>query len=403
MRKTTRWTALAAVMAMAAVLVPGSRAVANHRQTLTIPVGQFLDSDGGPPAESMRFFPEEVTVHKGDTLKFMGEFHTATLLPTSVEDVGAWVDDNATEPDDPYAFIKANPDNQEFPLKLLGDNPFAPRTDCGSPDNPCVYEGDAVVDSGTLFTYADPPADENSPPTPTGFSVTIDADAGDVVWVVCRMHTRMTMKVNVVANSADTTSQSDVDSYLADTVAADRAEAMTLHETLSNTHASHMEDGKKVWEAYAGYDGEHFSLLDMYPRRLRVKKGERVEWKFDTLSFEVHTVTFSNKKARRLARNGFAEVCDPNGDGTSGGETPVMSFPPMCDPGVHESLIGGRMLGEIGNGAVSGGRDLENSGARGAGLPRNPYQLRFPTVTSDKGVLFLCAIHPFMRGRVSVK
>ena len=134
--------------------------------TLTIPVGRFFDT---VPGESMRFFPDEVTVHKGDTLKFMGEFHTATLLPTSVDDVAAWAEDNASSPEDPYAFLKSNPDLSTFPLKILGDNPFAPRADCGSTDEPCAYTGDAVVDSGVLFTYADPPPDENSPPTPTGF------------------------------------------------------------------------------------------------------------------------------------------------------------------------------------------------------------------------------------------
>src|SRR5687767_10663428 len=107
-------------MALTAVLIPTSSAVANHEAVLTVPVGQFLE---GVPAESMRFFPDELTVHRGDTLKFMGEFHTATLLPTSVSDPSAWVADNAAGPEDPYAFLRSNPDNSQFPLKLLGDDP----------------------------------------------------------------------------------------------------------------------------------------------------------------------------------------------------------------------------------------------------------------------------------------
>jgi plastocyanin len=388
-------------MAMAAVLAPSTTASANHGATLTVPVGMFLDSDGGPPAESMRFFPDEVSVHRGDTLKFMGEFHTATLLPTSVEDPGDWTDENATEPEDPYAFLKPNPDNARYPLKLLGDNPFTPRADCGSASNPCLYSGDEVVDSGTLFAYADPPADENSPPTPTGFSVTIDAQQGDVVWVICRMHTRMTMKITVVGNNEDSTSQADIDSYVADTVAADRAEASSLHESMSNAHPSHMQGGKRVWEAYSGFDTETISLYDMYPARINIRRGDKIEWRFDSLGHEVHTVTFSGKRARRFANNAFAEVCDPNGDDESGGETPIMSFPPMCDEGVHESLIAGRMVGEVGDGAVRGARDLANSGARGAGLPKNPYVLKFPRKTD--GYVYLCAIHPFMRGKVTFR
>lgn len=402
MRKTSRWTAPAAILAMAAVLVPAPSAVANHDATLTIPVGQYLDADGGPPAESMRFFPEEVSVHRGDTLKFMGEFHTATLVPTNVDDLDAWIADNAASPDDPYAFIKSNPDYPEFPLKLLGDDPFMPRTDCGSVDSPCEYDGNSVVDSGILFAYADPPADETSPPTPTGFSVTIDAAPGETVWVFCRAHPGMTMKINIVQSNVDTTTQADVDTYTANTVAADRAEASLLHENLSTTHASHMDNGTKVWEAYSGYDTENFSLLAMYPRRLNVRRGERVEWQFP-LHHEAHTVTFSGRTARRLAFGGFAEVCDPNGDDESGGETPVMSFPPMCDAGVHESLIGGRLVGPIGDGTVRGRRDLENSGVRMMGLSLDPYTLSFAKETSRKGLLYLCAIHPFMRGRVRVR
>lgn len=391
------WSALASIIVMAAVLVPANNAVANHNATLTVPVGQYMET---VPGESMRFFPDEMTVHRGDTLKFMGEFHTATVLPTSVDDPEAWAEQEAATPDDPYAFLKSNPDNSAFPLKLLGDNPFNPRTDCGSSDNPCAYDGQSVVDSGVLFSYAEFP--EDGPPTFTGFSVTIDENQGEVIWVICRIHPDMVMKVTVVANNEDTTTQADIDSYTADTMADDQAEAETLHESLSTTHASHIEDGKRVWEAYSGYDTEDFSLLAMYPRKLNIRRGDRVEWQFN-LTHEAHTVTLSNKKAKRLARRSFAEVCDPNGDDESGGETPPTSFPPDCDPGVHESLVGGRMINPIGDGVVRSGRDLENSGVRGMGLSTDPYQARFVKKTTDKGLMYLCAIHPFMRGRVSVK
>ena len=399
MRKTSKWGALAVALTMAAVLVPPTSAIANHDATLTVPVGMFFQ---GVPGESMRFFPDEMTVHSGDTLKFMGEFHTATLLPTSVDDPAAWAAENAAGPDDPYAFIKSNPDNAQFPLKLMGDNPFNPRTDCGSASEPCSYTGDSVVDSGVLFTYADPPVDENSPPTPTGFSVTIDAQPGDVLWVICRIHTNMVMQVTVAANNATTTTQADIDDYTTDTVAADEEEATTLHQTLSTTHDSHMEGGKRVWEAYSGYDTENFSLLAMYPSRVRVRKGDLVEWQFN-LRHEAHTVTFSGRKAKRLAFGGFAEVCDPNGDDEAGGETPIESFPPDCSPGVHESLVGGRLVSEIGDGVVTGGRDLESSGVRGMGLSLEPYQLKFAKETTRRGLLYLCAIHPFMKGRVRVR
>jgi plastocyanin len=400
MRARNRLTALGAVLALAAVVLPGSPAAANHGATLTIPVGQYLDADGGPPAESMRFFPDEVTVHRGDTLKFVGEFHTATFLPSDVTDADAWVAEEASSPDDPYAFLKSNPDHAQFPLKLLGDNPFMPRTDCGSVDNPCEYDGSSVVDSGALLSYIE--FSETGPPTVHGFSVTVEAAPGESIWVVCRMHPGMRMKINVVQNNVDTTTQETVDTYTANTVAADRAEASLLHENLSTTHASHMDGGTKVWEAYGGYDTENFSLLAMYPRKLKIKKGQRVEWQFP-LHHEAHTVTLSGKKAKKLAFSAFAEVCDPNGDDEAGGEVPVTSFPPTCSAGVHESLVGGRLISPTGDGVVRGVRDLESSGARTMGLSLDPYNVKFAKRTTRKGLMYLCAIHPFMRGRVSVR
>ena len=75
----------------------------------------------------------------------------------------------------------------------------------------------------------------------------------------------------------------------------------------------------------------------------------------------------------------------------------------MCSEGVHESLVGGRMIGEIGDGVVTGGRDLENSGVRGMGLSTAPYDLRFAKRTTRRGLMYLCTIHPFMKGRVRVR
>ncbi len=408
MRSNRKRFALFGVLTvMASMFVPSQSASANHNATLEIQVGAFLE---GAPAESMKFFPDDLTVHKGDTLKFVGEFHTATMLPTSVTDLDAWVADNATDLGDPYHLIQNNPDNTPLPWKLAGDDPFFPRADCGSPDNPCSYDGGSVQDSGLLFNYATFP-DPQGPPVFTGFNVTVDANPGDVFWVFCRVHPHMAMMVTVAGPQDDSTSQEDIDAAAADTIEEDSAAASALHSSLLNMRESRPGPrGSRVWQAYAGFDTEDFSLFGMYPRRLKIRKGDRVEWHFDELDHETHTVTHPVRKALRVV-NSEPILCDPNGDDESGGETPAdfsEGFPPACPEGsAMEVIISTRFALESGDGVVRGQRDFENSGVGGVlgGSPARgfaSYRLRFAK-PARKAYRYLCMIHPFMRGRVKVR
>jgi plastocyanin len=395
--------ALLAAMCIAAFALPVAGASAASNVTLNVKVGAYLFDERtgeGPPGESMRFFPADMSVHKGDTLVFSGDFHTATFMPTSATDPDAWIAENATTPDDPWSFLKSNPDNQAFPLKLMGDNPIFPPNACGAADDPCSYGGNDVLDSGLLFDYMD---FSQTPPTNPGFSVTVDANPGDTFWIYCRVHPKMRMRVAVVNQNEAATTQAQIDEYTQTTVTEDRRAATELDESLSATHESHMVDGKKVWTAYAGYDSDDFSLFSMYPRKLNVRRGQSVEWRFSTLNFEVHTVTLSGKKAFNLANKSQPILCDPNGDSESGGETET-GFPPQCPEGaVHEAALGAKMLNPSGNGVVKGKKDLENSGVRGAGTPtKDPYKLKM-AFAKGSSLKYICLIHPDMTGVVTVK
>lgn len=406
MSKRSKFAALTAAALVSSLLIPAQPATANHNATLDIDVGADLE---GAPGVSMKFLPEEITVHRGDTLKFDGFDHTATMLPASVgdseADAEAWIADNAGEIGDPYHFIHNNPDYSPGPWKADGvlRNP-----DCGDPDDRCSYTGADVVDSGFLANYVEFP--QNGPPVFNGFNVTVDANPGDSFWVFCRVHPHMLMKVTVVTPSTASSTQEQIDASRDATVAADSAAARDLHrDLLTRRESTRRSNGTRVWKAWSGFDTEDFSLYAMYPRQLNLKRGDRVRWEFNQLHHETHTVTHPPKRGLRIANN-EPVLCDPNGDGTAGGETPAdfsQGFPPTCPAGSElEFIITETFALQQGDQVVRSHRDFANSGIRGqladppaSGL--NPYTLRFAK-RSRKAYKYICLIHPFMRGRIKV-
>jgi plastocyanin len=403
--KRSKLAALAAAALVSSLLLPAMPATANHAATLEVTVGKFHRR---VPAESHRFFPAEMTVHRGDSLEFVGEFHTATLMPASVgdseADADAWIADNAGDIGDPWHFINNNPDYAPAPYKVNG---FTRNPDCGDANDRCSYTGSSVVDSGVLFTYSD---FSTNPPTINGFNVVVDANVGDSFWVFCRVHPHMRMKVTVVADTAASTTQQEINDYTETTMAADRDAAMDLHSDLLARHEStRRPNGTRVWKAWAGYDTEDFSLFAMYPRRLNIKRGDRVRWRFSQLHHETHTVTHPTKRGLRVSNN-EPLLCDPNGDDTAGGETqPDFSqgFPPTCPQGSElEFGITENFALQQGNQSVRRHSDFESSGLRGqladppaAGF--DSYSLKF-VKPSSKAYKYICMLHFNMRGRIKV-
>ena len=406
MSKRSKLAALASAVLVSSLLLPSTPATANHDATLEVTVGAFHQR---APAESERFFPEEMTVHRGDTLKFVGEFHTATFLPASVgdteADLDAWVADNGGDIGDPHHFIANNPDYSPGPFKING---FTANPDCGMPSDPCSYNGNATLESGVLFNYTD---FSTNPPTAAGFNVEVDANPGDSFWVFCRVHgAGMQMKVTVVNPNDASTTQQQIDDSTEATLAADEAAAMDLHRDLiTRREFTRRPNGTRVWQAWAGFDTEDFSLFAMYPRQLNLKRGDKVRWNFDQLHHETHTVTQPRGRALQVVNN-EPIFCDPNGDDTAGGETPAtfsQTAGPTCPAGTEiEFIITETFALPQGDGVVRRHRDFENSGVRGhLGDPPAPgfapYTLKFAK-RSRKAYKYTCLIHPFMRGRVKV-
>lgn len=390
MRTHRKLTLLVLVFAVGTVL-PGGMAQA--QTTYDVEVGQFLE--GAPAAESSRFFPGDIDVHQGDTLHFTSNgFHTATFLPVGAGPV-EWVDTQATfGTNQPFALIEPDEDDGADAFKFNNEAIFAGDPSCGGPAQPaCSFNGSSAVNSGAPFFG------------PMDFSATVDVSAGTSFYLLCIIHgPDMRMKVDVVGAGQPASDPADLEDANAAALEQDIDTANALHERFSSRKTSHPAvGGGRVWDAWAGVDSNHVALYGFYPQKLRLEKDDRVQWHFDSLSFEDHSVTMPRGTALEIAANSPI-VCDPDGDAGPGPDNPPeIEGPPFCnDPTQLEIELDDRFLPQIGNGAFRGS-DLESSGVRGANAPTDAnYTLRFPKRSPDKGFKYICLIHPFMRGRVVV-
>jgi len=211
------------------------------------------------------------------------------------------------------------------------------------------------------------------------------------------------MQIDVVDGSVPVQSQNDIDQAFATAVAEEATAAADLHEQLLDQHASHTEDGRKVWDMYAGYDTDDFSLYGFYPAKQKVRKGQGVEWHFGALLSEDHTVSIDRKRAiKKIVAKDFQVLCDPDGDAGPGPDiAPEIGDPPFCNDASHLEVDAATKLFEgAGDGAYKGGTDLESSSIRGANIPGDEaYRVNFPK-DLDKTVQYVCSLHPFMIGKV---
>lgn len=400
----------------AAMLSPASTAIAAHGGNLSVQVGNpILVGENCNPetgrrcrfGESMRFLAPALNVHSGDTITFdFAGFHTASLLPVGA-DFLAFRGSQTGGVGKPYSFVindqddtteegapadkpavKANP---AVTNRHSGGTP----ADCGTTDNPCAYDGSQVVNSGVPLG-----------PGLESFSVTINADAGESFWVMCFVHTHMFLRVNVVADTAATTTQEQIDSTKASLIATDQEWAEETDAKLLRARSSHVtSSGRRVYDVKAGVDSHFASLNAFYPRKLAVPKGATVRYHFDQLVYEDHTVTLPAPRAFDLFSEFFAFGCDPDGDAGAGPDTPPGEGPPCGgDFSQIEIDISSRAMWGMGNGIFTGRSDLENSGIRGAQFSSNFYDMKFRARSTKKGWRAFCLIHgPGMDNRVVVK
>lgn len=397
--------ALLAFAVLSGVLSVGSGAKANHDATLTVQVGAGLDT---PRAASMRFLgPRTINVHRGDQVSFdVTGPHTATLLPTNVS-AQDWFDDNFGINKD---FFFVQPDDEEGAYNdafASIDEPTDPT--CGGTGEPiCDFNGTSVLNSGSTFGQGGDP--EAPPAEHFTFTVEIDAAPGERIWVVCLAHPHMRMKINVVDNNTATTTQAEIDSAKAAQLALDNEWAAATHAKMKAKRSTHIgADGRRVVDAWAGIDNHNAAIMQFYPRKLVLKKGETVRWHFTELIYEDHTVSLPIPTI--FGMNFGALECDPGaGADTPGNEDPNAG-PPCAEGEAVEFELSSEFLFGLGDGVLRKGADMENSGVRGANvapvsppfLGVAPYDVKFARTSGERPIQYLCFLHDRMGGQIVVK
>jgi plastocyanin len=376
--------------------IPASAAATTYQVEVGAPLFALPQANGAP-ADGMRFYAPPLNVHKGDVITFtMQGFHTATLLPANV-DADQWVVDNALGFGKPYSFVVPDPDEGAAGVKANKAVALPPASGCGDATDPCVYDGTQVVNSGLFprdFTVQQ-----------FKFSVTINANPGSKISVLCLIHLAMRLDIAVVADTETATTQDEIDAFAGQKVVRDARQASKAHLNLLATVKS---SGHGTLDAFVGYDGDHFALDAMYPKKLELKKGQRVTWHFDQLAFEDHTVTFPQKRGVKIATNSLIPFCDPDGDAGTMPDEPAnpdaTTLAEVC-PSIDqiELDVSPNFGPPAGDGVVTSTKDFESSGLEGAnaGLS-DPYTLKFAKRTTEDPYTFVCMIHPFMHGKVLV-
>lgn len=394
---------------IAAAAVPGGNALANHGGTLTIQVASSLD---GVPGESLRFLsPYTIRVHRGDTVTFdLRNGHSAGLLP---EDAGAedWLDENWYSPNGTYSPVVADDEEGEFIDNFhMIDAPSD--ASCGNTGEPaCDYDGNDFVYSGSVFGQDVPPG-QPFPETMT-FATTIDAQPGTRIWVVNLVYPGERMKIQVVNNNEPATTQADIDTARAAQLADDQEWADAMHAKMKAKRSSHVAaDGTRVWDAWAGVDNEHASLNQFYPRKLKVKKGQRVRWHFSQNINQIHTVSLPVPGIFNQSADLFGTFeCDsPNAADQPAPPPPSEEQNPECPAGTTLEFEFAEFLTGLGNGTWTGNDDVEHSGFRGADLQhlspplqyKDPFTVKMNKVTGKGSMEYICFIHEGMFGTVSV-
>lgn len=394
MRKRGFALAALAATALTAQLIPALPARA--ATTFEIKAGAEYFSRG-VPGFSARFYPGSVRVQAGDTLHFAGR--APVLLPEGVA-AQEFREGQASHLGDPYFLLQADPDDGERGVKI-NLNTIFPNAECGAAaDDPCTWNGAAPNDILSLGDEAE------------DLWVTITAAPGSVIYATSLFGTRSDFRIEVVASGDEASSQAELDQRAAQLMRQDYNNAAALHNKFSARRTFHRDHkGRKVWDAWAGLDSGPVSLMAMYPKVLMIKPGQRVQWHF-SLETEIHNVVLPFKKATAASRSFFQFVCDPDGDGGAGPDTPPdLEEPPFCNaPGAPEMDLGNRSLYQKGNRVFTGGKDFEGSGVRGpetlsAGFfKENTWTLKFKNSSPKKGFRYFCTVHgPFMGGKVRVR
>ena len=367
------------------LVAPMQAGAATTDLTVKVGSGALFKLAKPAPALGARFYAPPLRVHRGDTIKFVG---AASVAPANVR-IKRWIHNNVQGVGKKWSVAVRDKDEGKQHLKINNRVAFNAQRGCGWGANPCGYDGSRVRGSGVFFGRRK-------------FVIKVNADVGDVFWALNILQPRMRLRIEVVPKGQSATKQGAIDRYKKSRLRKDAANALAQHRRLLNYHrVTHDSSGTLVKHALAGADGKGYVLFGMYPRKLSIRKGQKVQWHFSQLRYEDHTATFPKDKAAKVAKNAFAPFCDT---GSGADQPPQTQGPPFCnDPSNLELDIKPGFAYKRGDKRYRGG-DYSNSGLNGSNIHvgASPYTLRF-TRPRKPAYKYLCLLHPFMEGKVRVR
>jgi len=284
------------VVVAALAAVAGGLWLAPATSQAATPTTYTISVDWGAPAghnfEYDDFFPRTgISVHNGDIIDFKVPAAASTDGLHIVGLVKQGESINQAFADPANALIV--PDNDESganPLEnvpvFLGSAPppgsGAPGA-CGDQATPCSYDGTAEIFSGQL-----PPGGADyfvKLALPTGFTGEVDAvDFGHPV-------SDPSAAINVVADSAAASAQSDLNSAANSQASADTSDALAAESAASTDSVTTNSDGTHTHSVHAGASTNHVEIMEMLPSTVHAAHGDHVTWTTGGTS-DPHTVQF---------------------------------------------------------------------------------------------------------------
>jgi plastocyanin len=364
----------------------------------TVPLTITADRPAAVPAghnwSYNDFFPRTISVHQGATIRFAIQgFHTATLVPPGPGPTSIRRSMGLLKPDGDDT--SANPNGSTHTQINLGAV-FPIPGGCGSAAHPCTFDGSSPVSSGAPLA---------GPIAPLNVKVT--AKAGFYRFV-CLIHPQMQGWLVVVPSDFHATTAADLATQVTTQIASDR-KAGYAAEAAANRAGVHLNaDGTRTWTITAGTSSPngHVAVLEMLPRDLSIRKGDKVTW-VSRATNEPHTVTFP-----RDLHTDMVALCES-------GATDVPAVPTVIPPtGPQDFTCGGGPPDEVefdgGNGVshVTSRSTVSDSGViassaelAGFALPstaaRNRWTVSF-VGASRTTYHYLCQIHAGMVGTIVV-
>ncbi len=326
--------ALGALLALTAVSAPFASAATPTTWNMTVGQGQ-----GQIAADD--FFPEEVSVHQGDTIHFANPFaepHTVTFVPAGTATPPLIIPEAAGPP-----HLEINP---------LASNP----TSSGS--GAVTFDNSQYFNSGLLMQ---------------GNTVDLTFPKQGTFKFICLIHPGMSVTVSVVgaATPVQTQAQLDADGKAdSDQVIANGVSAASQIKSTKQQ----LPDGSYNWRVQAGGHANEADILEFNSPNVTINAGDTVTWTNPTDT--PHTVTFA-------AGNPLPNFIQP---------VPQPSGPPILELSLGAVLPSG--------GPTFDGTTLTSSGIIDTvDSPTNTYSLKF---TKPGTYTYVCLIHEGMTGTITV-